>query len=147
MMMFRNAEDLIEQYSWLNPREDWSDDYIDFSDGGHWTELDNLPEGWKEGFLEEMLAEIDEVLNEYDCVENYRLIEVVNRHGQLKWVHGGYPLEAKEDLDAILKTYKKVSLETCMECGRVGKAYMVNGEIIVACDLHKPEEDDIDVLL
>lgn len=147
MMIFRSAEDLIEQYSWLNPRDDWSDDYINFSDGGYWTELDNLPEGWKEGFLEEMLAEIDEVLNEYDCAEDYRVLEAANRLGQLKWLHGGFPLEAKDELDAIIKVYKKASLETCMECGRLGKAFLANGEMLIACDLHKPEEDDIDVLL
>ena len=146
MMIFRNAEDLIEEFKWLNPREDWSDEYIDFSDGGHWTELDDLPEGWKEGFLEEMLYEIDEVLKEYDCEEDYRVMEVKNHHGQLKWLHGGFPLEAKEELDAIVKVYKKASLETCMECGRVGKAYLASGEFKVACELHKPDEDDLDVL-
>jgi hypothetical protein len=146
-MIYRTAEQLIEQYSWLNPREDWSDDYIDFTDGGHWTEVDDLPIGWKEGFLEEMLYEIDEVLNQYDCVEDYRVLEASNKHGQLKWSHGGFPLDAKEELDAIVKLYKKVSIETCMECGRLGRGYQVNGEIIIACDLHKPNEDDIDVLL
>jgi hypothetical protein len=147
MMIFRTAEDLIDQFPWLNPREDWSNDYVEFDDGEYWTELDDLPEGWKEGFLEEMLYEIDEVLNEYDCIETYRVIEAKNHHGELKWSHGGYPLEAKEEIEAIIKVYKKASLETCMVCGRVGKAYMVDGEIIVACDLHKPSEDDIDVLL
>lgn len=145
--MFRTAEELIEQYPWLCPREDWSDDYIDFSDGGHWTELDYLPEGWKEGFIEDMLAEIDEVLNEYDCVEDYRVIEAENKNGELKWMHTGFPGEAREDLNRIIKMYKKISLETCMECGRAGKAYLVNGQVIVACDLHKPDEDDIDILL
>jgi hypothetical protein len=147
MMIFRNAEDLIDEFKWLSPREDWSDEHIEFSEGEHWTELDNLPDGWKEGFLEEMLYEIDEVLNNYECYDEYRVLEADVRAGQLKWVHAGFPLEAKEELDAIVKTYKKASLETCMECGMRGKAYLVNGDIIVRCDLHKPEEDEIDVLL
>jgi hypothetical protein len=146
-MMFRTAEELIEQFKWLNPREDWSDEYLEFTKGEHWTELDNLPEGWKEGFIEDMLYEIDEVLNEYDCVEDYKILEATNRHGELKWVHGGFPLEAKKDLEAIVRLYKKVSIETCMQCGRAGKMYQVDGDIIVACDLHAPNEDDVDVLL
>ena len=145
-MMFRTAEELIEQYPWLNPREDWSDDYIQFEDGEHWTEIDNLPEGWKEGFIDDMLAEIDEVLNEYDCVEDYRVLDAMEWQGELKWKHAGFPIEAKADLDKIVKLYKKVSMETCMECGRAGKAYQVDGNIIIACDLHKPSEDDLDVI-
>jgi hypothetical protein len=146
--MFRTAAELIEQFPWLNPREDWSNDYIQF-DGEEdvWTELDDLPEGWKEGFLEDMLTEIDEVLNEYDCVEDYRVLRAENKMGLFKWDHAGYTLDAKEDLDRIVKLYKKVANETCMECGMRAKAYQANGEIVVACDLHKPEEDDIDVLL
>jgi hypothetical protein len=146
-MMLRTPEELIEQYPWLNPREDWSDDYIQFEDGDHWTEIDNLPEGWKEGFIEDMLAEIDEVLNEYDCIEDYRVLDVMEWQGELRWKHAGFPLEAKSDLDKIIKLYRKVSMETCMECGRVGKAYQIDGNIIIACDLHKPSEDDLDVLL
>ena len=146
-MMFRNAAELIEQFPWLNPREDWSNDYIEFEDEEDiWTELDNLPEGWKEGFLEEMLYEIDEVLNEYDCVETYRVVRAENRMGLFKWDHTGYDLEAKEQLDAIVKTYKQAALETCIECGMRGKAYQVDGEIVVACDIHKPDKDDLDVV-
>lgn len=145
-MMLRTAEELIEQYPWLNPREDWSDDYIQFEDGEYWTLIDNLPEGWKEGFIEDMLAEIDEVLNEYDCVEDYRILDTMEWQGELKWKHAGFPFEAKDDLDKIVKLYKKVSMETCMECGRAGKAYQVNGNIIIACDLHKPDESDLDIV-
>jgi hypothetical protein len=147
-MMFRTAAELIEQFPWLNPREDWSNDYIQF-DGEEdvWTELDDLPEGWKEGFLEDMLSEIDEVLNEYDCVETYRVIKAENRFGIFKWEHTGFPKEAREDLENIIKTYKKAANEICMECGMRAKAYLVNGEIIVACELHKPDEDDLDILL
>ena len=147
-MMFRNAAELIEQFPWLNPREDWSNDYIEF-DGEEdvWTELDDLPEGWKEGFLEDMLTEIDEVLNEYDCVEDYRVLSASSFGGILKWQHAGFVDEAREDLNRIVKMYKKIANETCMECGRYGKSYSVSGDIITACDLHKPDEDDIDVLL
>jgi hypothetical protein len=147
MMVYRTAEELIEQYSWLNPREDWSDDYVDFSEGGHWTLLDYLPDGWKESFLEEMLYEIDELINEYDCVDDYRVLDTVVLHGQLRWQHGGFPIEAKEELDAVVKKYKAISLKTCMECGAEGRAYQVDGDIIVACDLDKPNDDEIDVLL
>ena len=33
-MMLRTAEELIEQYPWLNPREDWTDDYIEKESNG-----------------------------------------------------------------------------------------------------------------
>jgi hypothetical protein len=148
MMIFRTPAELIEQFPWLNPREDWSNDYVQFDDEEEaWTELDDLPEGWKEGFLEEMLYEIDEVLNEYDCVETYRVIKAENHLGLFKWEHTGFDYEAKEHLDAIVKVYKKAALETCMECGMRGKSYLSNGEMVVACDLHKPSEEDIDILL
>jgi hypothetical protein len=111
--MFRTAAELIEQFPWLNPREDWSNDYIQF-DGEEdvWTELDDLPEGWKEGFLEDMLTEIDEVLNEYDCVEDYRVLSASSFGGILKWQHAGFVDEAREDLNRIVKMYKKIANET-----------------------------------
>jgi hypothetical protein len=147
MMIFRTAADLIEQFPWLNPREDWSNDYLEFDEAEEaWTELDDLPDGWKEGFLEEMLYEIDEVLNEYDCVEDYRVIKAENNNGLFKWEHAGYPIEAKEELDNIVKVYRKAANETCMECGMRAKAYLVDGEMVVVCELHKPHEDEIDVL-
>jgi len=147
-MMYRTAAELIEQFPWLNPREDWSNDYLQFDDEEDtWTELDDLPEGWKEGFLEDMLTEIDEVLNEYDCVETYRVIAAANRGGIFKWEHAGFVPEAREDLNRIIKLYKKVANETCMECGMRAKSYQVDGDIIVACDIHKPDEADLDVLL
>jgi hypothetical protein len=148
MMIFRTAAELIDEFKWLNPREDWSDDYIEFSDDSKaWTELDDLPYGWKEGFVEEMLYEIDEVLNEYDCYDTYRVIRAENHFGLFKWEHTGFPYEAKEYLDAIVSTYKKAATETCMECGMRGKAYQINGEIVVRCDLHKPVGADLDVEL
>lgn len=146
-MIFRTTEDLLDEFPWLAPKEDWSDDRLDFAEGGHWTEIDDLPIGWKEGFLEEMLYEIDEVIKDYDCEADYVVIETHAKHGQLFWNHTGFPSEARAELNAIVKAYQKTSVETCMTCGRLGKGYLVNGEVIIACDLHKPEEDDIDVLL
>jgi len=147
-MIFRTAADLIDQFRWLTPREDWSNEPLQFnSDAEAWTELDNLPVGWIEGFVEEMLYEIDEVLNEYDCVEDYHVIAAENNNGLFKWEHAGFPLEAKEELDASVKVYKKAANETCMECGIRGKSYLVDGQMVVACDLHKPNEEELDVLL
>lgn len=146
-MMFKNAAELIYEFPWLAPKDDWNEPTEFYDEDDAWTEVDGLPEGWKEGFLEEMLYEINDVINEYDCTETYTVTTAIDYQGVLKWAHTGYAAEARKELAAIVKKYEDISTRTCMECGREGKMYSVNGRFLVLCDLHKPHEDDIDVLL
>jgi hypothetical protein len=146
-MMFSNAAELIYEFPWLAPKDDWNEPTEFYNDDDAWTEVDGLPVGWKEGFLEEMLYEINEVVNEYDFAETYTVTSALDYHGVLKWAHTGYPPEASKEIKEIIKKYEHISTKTCMECGREGKMYSVGGRFLVLCDLHKPDEDDIDVLL
>lgn len=146
-MMFKNAAELIYEFPWLAPRDDWDEPMEFYKESEAWTEVDGLPEGWKEGFLEDMLYEIDEVIKEYDCEDTYRVTSAFDYMGVITWSHTGFPASARPALTKIIDNYKKVCTETCMICGRFGKMYQANGQFVVRCDLHKPDEEDLDVLL
>ena len=58
---------LCMKYPWLLPRNRWTDKEIEDYDYS-WTELDAMPEGWREAFGEQMCEEIQKVLEDRKSV-------------------------------------------------------------------------------
>lgn len=107
-----NNKKLLKQYPWLQPRNRFTDELIP-NDDNH-TELDEMPEGWRIAFAEEMCKEIHEVLLKTNSVDSYRVLQVKEKYGRLCWYHTFAP----DELEPIINKYEEISKKTCIVCGR-----------------------------
>ena len=107
-----NNKKLLKQYPWLQPRNRFTDELIP-NDDNH-TELDEMPEGWRIAFAEEMCKEIHEVLLKTNSVDSYRVLQVKEKYGKLCWYHTFAP----DELEPIINKYEEISKKTCIVCGR-----------------------------
>ena len=107
-----NNKKLLKQYPWLQPRNRFTDELIP-NDDNH-TELDEMPEGWRIAFAEEMCKEIHEVLLKTNSIDSYRVLQVKEKYGKLCWYHTFAP----DELEPIINKYEEISKKTCIVCGR-----------------------------
>lgn len=107
-----NNKKLLKQYPWLQPRNRFTDELVP-NDDNH-TELDEMPEGWRIAFAEEMCKEIHEVLLKTNSVDSYRVLQVKEKYGRLCWYHTFAP----DELEPIIDKYEEISKKTCVVCGR-----------------------------
>ena len=125
-------EQLLERYPFLIPRNVWTDKIIENTD---WTLLDDMPQGWRIAFGEQMCEEIREVLIKYDYLYKYRITQIKEKYGSLRWYDNGAP---KEVHDIIMK-YEKLSETTCILCGKPA-TLISRGWISPFCDCIKQDE-------
>ena len=118
--MKRVNQELIERFPFLLPqygRDEkgrLSPDF-DFS----FTELDFMPDGWRIAFGEQMCEEIKEALlasgkskeEGLATLYEYRILEIKEKYGQLRWYDTG-------GADEITEKYLKISERICVECGK-----------------------------
>lgn len=116
----RDNQALIERFPFLLPyygRDEQgglSPDF-DFS----FTELDSMPDGWRIAFGEQMCEEIKEALltsgsakeEGLAALYDYRILEIKEKYGQLRWYDTG-------GADEITEKYLKISEHICVQCGK-----------------------------
>ena len=126
-------KELIKRYPWLTPFNRFSGKLITDCAGpngeeGFWpgsptehpdynydfTELDNLPDGWRKAFGERMCEEIRKALIKNNCLNDYYVAEIKEEYGGLRWYDYGAPAEVEE----IIKKYTQLSYYTCIDCGQ-----------------------------
>lgn len=128
---------LIAKYPWLEIK--YYNDFNPYSESKpnryDWTWLDDMPEGWRIAFGEQMCDEIQKELERVNFVDEYRIVQVKEKFGGLRWYTDGVPATSK--LDDIARKYERISEETCIECGRPA-TYRTTGWICPYCDVHVP---------
>ena len=107
---------LCYKYPWLIPHNHWTDEEIEDFDFSY-TELDGMPEGWKKAFGEQICEEIQKLLEEADYVYKYRILQIKEKFGGLRWYDNTVPESIRERLNAIITKYEDLSERTCVECG------------------------------
>lgn len=112
-----NNKELCEKYPWLIPHNRWTDEEIEDFDFSY-TELDAMPDGWRKAFGEQMCEEIQKLLEEADWVDKYRILQIKEKFGSLRWYDSAVPESIKERLNAIIQKYEKISERTCFICGK-----------------------------
>lgn len=121
-----NNKELIEKYPFLLPRNRFTgeipEDY-DYS----WTELDAMSDGWRKAFGIDMCEEIRIALGDY--VEKYRITQIKEKYGELRW----YDFGAPEGVEEIINKYTKLSRKTCIICGKPATRVSI-GWIMPFCD-------------
>ena len=111
---------LCERYPFLIPRNVWTDKIID-GFNYNYTNLDSMPPGWKKAFGVLMCEEIRNALIKDDLLDKYRILQIKEKYGGLRWYSNFYTSELRD----IICKYEYISEHICDRCGRVD-APMIN---------------------
>lgn len=85
------------------------------------TWLDQMPDGWRIAFGIQMCEELKEELLKYDYLNDYKVVEVKEKFGGLRWYDNGSPQDSK--VYDIIDNYMELSEKICIICGRPATCY------------------------
>lgn len=97
-----------------------------------YTELDDMDEGWRKAFGEQMCAEIKEALLKEggeELLNNYRVEQIKEKFGYLRW----YDTPSIKSVQEIIRKYEVISSRTCVVCGKPATK-LTKGWIVPVCD-------------
>lgn len=79
-----------------------------------YTELDDMPDGWRKAFGIQMCKEIKKALKKKKgALRHYRIVQIKEKFGGLRWYDNTYA----EEIQAIIRKYEQISFRTCINCG------------------------------
>ena len=96
------------------------------------TWLDDFEHGWCKAFGYQMLEEIRDDLIKCNYLNDFRIIQIKEKFGSLRFYIGSVPTSSK--IFQIINKYEELSRHTCMWCGAPAKTYDKNGWFITLCD-------------
>ena len=118
---------MIEEFPFLLPRNRWTGEVRKDYDYTY-NELWDLDSGWAKAFGYELICELRDALIEYDYLEKYRILQIKEKFGTLRWYDGGAPVKVFE----IIRKYEQLSYKTCIHCGQPAE-YETYGWINYVC--------------
>ena len=123
-------KELVERYPFLLPRNVFTDKIPD-NYNYEWTLLDDMPDGWRKAFGEQLCEELRLALLNADDVDlfEYRVMQIKEKYGSLRWYGNFYNKEINE----ILENYGELSEHICIRCGAPATK-MSTGWISPWCD-------------
>lgn len=108
---------LCLMFPWLIPHNRFTDE-VPKDWNYEYTELDAMPDGWLKAFGEDMCFEIRDVLDETEDEDfEYRILQIKEKWGALRWYDSGAPKDIYDKLRAVLRKYEDISAHTCIHCG------------------------------
>lgn len=117
--------DLCSRYPFLLIREG---DY-------RFTGLDDLPDGWRIAFGEQLCKELKAELEHSGCLDQYHILQIKEKYGSLRWYDHGNTAAGHE----IVRKYEEISERTCICCGKPATR-ITTGWISPYCDACCPAE-------
>ena len=115
----KTNKELKELYNWLKPRNCWTGELIETDDD--FIELDFMPIGWRISFGDKMCKQLDKILKKAKYTDKYRILEIKEKYGSLRWYDNGVPKEIYKKYNKWINKYEKKSKHTCADCGKKGK--------------------------
>ena len=82
--------------------------------GNYITVLDELPQGWKDSFVEQLCMELKEELIKEKKLNEYCVIQAKEKNGELRW----YANIENRKLRLIINKYKLISRNICVLCSK-----------------------------
>lgn len=104
--------ELVQKFPFLLPRNRFTGEVVKDYDY-EYTELDDMDDGWRYAFGEQMCQEIKDALVEEGCLDQYRIMQIKEKFGGLRWYDNGAP----KKVDEIIAKYSALSEKTCVRCG------------------------------
>ena len=103
---------MVEEFPFLLPHNRWTDKVSEDYDYSY-NELWALEKGWAKAFGYELLCELKDALVEANYLDKYRITQIKEKYGSLRWYDFGAPEKAFD----ILRKYESLSYKTCFICG------------------------------
>lgn len=116
---------LCEKYPFLKINDLDGDPYA-------YTWLDDVPDGWRKAFVEQMCEEIKQALLEKGgekSLHEYEIMQIKEKYGTLRW----YDFNAPSKVQDIIDKYEDISADICIKCGE-SATVMTTGWIRPYCD-------------
>lgn len=108
-------------YDWLKVRSNNYNEKFMIDDEGEFISYeDEIPKGWRFAFGQELIEEINVLLEKYDYVNEYRILQIKEKFGKLRWYCGSLPGEIYDKHETIIDKYEELSSKYCIECGKKG---------------------------
>ncbi len=124
-------KDLLKKYPWLTPYNVWTgkprEDY-NYED----TWADDIPDGWRLAFGDQMIEELDQLLRKYNLEDEYHITQIKEKYGSLRWYDDGFAKEGFEEYMNWIHKYEDLSYRTCIYCGEPAIGF-TQGWIIPLC--------------
>ena len=134
-------KNLLEKYPWLTPHNVWTGKIPKNFDYER-TWADDIPDGWRLAFGDQMIEELDQLLKRYNIEKEYYLMQIKEKYGGLRWYDNGFPKEGYEEYKDWLYKYEELSFKTCINCGKPAIGY-TKGWIFPLCkECMKDQEYD-----
>ncbi len=134
--MMKGAIKLKPKYEWLKITNCWDDEYVLDDDGLFLSWAENIPEGWYAAFGEKMIDELNEILVKYNFVDEYKIIQIKEKFGKLRWYDNGVPEQAYDEYCVWLDKYEMLSGQFCIDCGKTAEI-VKNWWILPLCEDHR----------
>ena len=138
---------LCGKYPFLIPRYEWNGEIIEEYDYIS-IYLDDMPDGWRKAFGKMMCEEIKQELVRCNYLNKYRILQIKEKYGELRWYDNGTPIDCK--VPEIIDNYSMLSQNICIICGKPDVPIINNGWISPYCkkcyttpsDWYKKEHPD-----
>ena len=121
---------LCGKYPFLIPKYEWNGEIIEDYDYIS-TNLDDMPDGWRKAFGEMMCEEIKQELVRCNYLNEYRILQIKEKYGELRWYDNGTPIDCK--VPEIIDKYSILSQNICIICGKPDVPIINNGWISPYC--------------
>lgn len=143
---------LCERFPFLTPWNRWSGKLItEAHGGGYWTgdpesvpefdweytELDEMPEGWRRAFGEKMCEELKAALELDHDLLRWRIVQMKEKWGRLVIYDNGHVIGSF--VPEILDKYERMSERLCIRCGKPATK-ITTGWVCPYCDACCPDE-------
>ena len=123
---------LINKYPFLMPTY-WNRETMQYETDKDYkydfTLLDEMPDGWRKAFGEMMCEEIYNALVECDGLDDYRIEDIKEKLGSLRWC--SYP--SYKEVEEIIDKYSVLSENICIICGKPDVPMTNNGRLSPFC--------------
>lgn len=107
---------LLMEYPWLNMEREEAINYLDVDDEAIFTYIDCAPSGWAK-LCEDLCAELKVLFDRVGFTNEYKLCQVKEKYGGLRWYDNGAPEEIWDEYQDIIEKYELLSEKTCVVCG------------------------------
>lgn len=125
---------LVFEYPFLLVRNYLTDEVID-DYNYEFTMYDDIPIGWRNAFGMTMIKELKNILINGNCLHEYRVVQIKEKFGQLRWYDNGVPDVIYKQYNDWLDKYTLLSERTCIDCGEPAIG-MTTGWIVPVCEKH-----------
>ena len=118
---------LCDEFPFLIPHNVWTDE-VPKDYNYEYTWIDSAPSGWK-NLIIECCKEIKPILEQHDWLDKYRITQIKEKWGGLRWYDFGAPSEVHN----IIYKYELLSEKVCCVCGEPSTK-LSTGWILPFCD-------------